>query len=367
MNQFRTFFLALLILTCTFPAYLKAGLGRPLNLSEIKALKKNIKKDSNNIRARLFLSHHFYDEKNWYEVVQALGPIAEKLDDDDLYKLSQSYLNLGRPRDSEALVNILLSDEKTKSRDFILATQIYSEIIDSYDTELMRQPVIQKLFSTLKRGQSEHPKAVEIYDNWIAMAEAYIPHYANEGLRVFEDMKKNNIKLTAKHYSLQCKLNYLGNFPKGTEVFCEEAIKKDPENPSNYIYLGQNQVKTGEEKKGKRMLASVGKKFSSSEEALWAAADSYYQSKDISTAYMYFKKASVHKDAQSRDFLGLAKSAFELNKYGEALNAFVKHCELSEYLDQEFRRASGLLKNDPKWQLKYRQKMIDCKPTSYDK
>ena len=64
--------------------------------------------------------------------------------------------------------------------------------------------------------------------------------------------------------------------------------------------------------------------------------------------------------------MGLAKTAFELKKYGEALNAFVEHCRRTEFLDQEFRRASGVLKQDLKWHELYRQKMMDCKPKPDD-
>ncbi len=367
MNHIKTLFFLFCTATMLNSTTALADLGRPLKSNEIEVLNSNVKKNPDNIRARLFLAHHYYNIKNWQLVVHYLEPVTEKLQDNDLYKLSRSYLNLRRPRDSDALVNILLSGEKIRARDYTLAAEIYSEIIESHEDLENRRPLIQKLFELLKKGKNEHPQEVAIYDSWFKMAELYLPHYPHEGLRLFDDMKKNKIQLKPEHYSLLCKINFLANFSKGTQESCEEAIKNDPTNPSNYIYLAQNHVNLGEEKKGKRMLASVGRKFSSSEEALWATADSYYKSKDLSSAYKYFKMASSHKDAQARDFLGLAKTAFELNKYGEALVAFTKHCEISEHLDQEFRRASGLLKNQIKWQEKYRQKMLDCRPTSHDK
>jgi hypothetical protein len=367
MNQIRTIFVILFLVILGLPQSLPAGLGRPLKDNEIKALKANVVKDPTNVRSRLFLAHHYYGKEDWFNTAKYLGPIAEKLGDSDIYKLSQSYLKLRRARDSEGLVNILLSDDKVKSRHFLLAAKIYSEIIDSYETPAKKKPYIESLFSTLKRAKEAHPQSIAIYDSWLEMAEIYLPHYSHDALRIFEDMKTNKVRFEPRHYSMLCKINYLAGYTDGTKTACTEAMKKDPQNPSNYIYLGQNHVNQGEEKKGKRMLASVGKKFSSSEEALWAAADSYYQSKDISQAYNFFKQASQHPDAQARDYLGLAKTAFELNKYGEALNAFVRHCEVSQHLHQEFRRASGLLKKEQKWQERYRQKMLDCKPTSYDK
>lgn len=362
MNHFKTFILLLILATCGYivPSY--AQLERPLQPSEIQLLLKNIKKNPENLKSRLFLGSHYYNQNQWNQVIDYLSPVAEQLPDDEVYKLAFSYLSIDEFRQAEAIANILLSREKVKTKSYLLAIEIYSKILDKVDNPILSKPVHVKLFETLKVTQKQDPENPKIYDIWLEKLERYVTHYAFESLRVMEDMSQNSIKFYPRHLSMKCKYNYLAKFTKETKITCKQAIVVQPNDPSNYIYLGQTHVNIGEEAIGKRMLSSVGKKFSKSAEALWAAADSYEQSGNTGAAYLYYKKASMHKDSQPRDHMGYAKMAFELKKYGEALQGFTRHCFETRLLDHEFRRASGLLKDQPQWQELYRQKMLDCKP-----
>ena len=378
MNHFKTFIFNLVFLCFCYSQIADASLNRALKPNEISTLKRNIDKDPNNIKSRLFLGHHYHRVKDWNGVITYLSPVAEKLPDDAIFKLAKSYLEIGKYRDAESIANILLSKEKIKTKHYLLATKIIAGILDTakldpYEIEETRgkkkvkilidprKPIVDSLYNTLKDAQKQNPTNAEIYDVWLEMLETYEEHYAHDGLKVMEDMKKYNIPFTPRITSLQCKYHYMADYADQAKKSCQTAIDADPGDPSNYIYLGKVHVSTGDDKKGKRMLASVGEKFSNSEEALWATADSYLQSKDITSAYTFFKKASYRKDAKARDFLGLGQTAFELKKYDEALNAFVKHCKMAGVFSQEFRRASGLLKENLRMQELYRQKMMDCK------
>lgn len=345
-----------------WPVY--GQLERPLRAHEIQALMQNIAKDPESLKSRMFLGNHFYNQNQWDQVIQFLGPVAEQLPDSAIYKLAYSYLSIDDYRQSEAIANILLSRTKVKTSSYLLAIEIYSKILDKVENPLVRQPVHEKLFETLKTVQNTDAENPKIYDIWLEKLEAYVEHYAFEALRVMEDMKKNSIKFYPRHYSLQCKYNFLAKFTKESKLTCKKAIVVQPEDPSNYIYLGQTHVNAGEETLGNRMLASVGKKFSKSEEALYAAADSYHKSGNISAAYKYYLKASEKKEAGPEVFMGLAQTAFDLKKYGVALQAYTRHCILERKLDHNFRRASGLLKDQPQWQELYRQRMLDCNKPS---
>jgi hypothetical protein len=338
-----------------------AQLNRSLKENEIKALKANIIKNPANIKSRLFLADHYYSKKNWKLVIETLSPVVETLPDVALNQISTSYMEMGNLRESESIINILLSRPNVKTEHRLLAVKIYSGMIDNLNQSIESKPWVDKLFLTLKTAQENDPKNRIIYDVWLEKLEKYIPNFANESLRVMEDLLAQGIILRPKDYSLLCKFNHLAHYTKSAKIACDQAIIKDPQNPNNIIYLGENHIINGDEAMGKRLLANVGEKFSESEEALWATANNYYQNKNISSAYTYFHKAAHHKDAKPRDFLGLAKSSFELKKFNEALNSFVEHCRRTNFLDQEFRRASGLLKDYPLWQDRYRKKMIDCK------
>lgn len=360
MNQFRTFAsgLCLLVLLLFQPAVAK--LQRQLKLSEIKVLTENVRINPKNIKSRLFLADHYFDKGQWQETIDILNPVIEEIPDHSLYQVSHSYFELNKVRQALAIVEILLSRPQVKTEHRLLAVNIYGAQIDSLNQSLQSKEWLDKLIQTLKEAQAQDPSNRQIYEAWLASLEKYMPEYATWALRVMEDMQSNQVPLRPKDYSRLCQYNHMANFPKAAKVSCNQALIKDPGNPSNLIYLGQSHIENGDEKTGKRMLASVGKKFSDSEEALWATANSYLESKNISAAYQYFKKASAHKEAQPRSFLGLAKAAFQLKKYEVSLQAFVEHCQRTKILDQEFRRASGLLKNSPRWQYQFRQKMMDC-------
>lgn len=379
MNHFKTFFYAMILgaYLASFPAF--SQLERALTVQEIKILTDNVRKDPSNIKSRLFLATHYYNQNQWTQVINFLNPISERLPDTAIFKLATAYMNVEDFRQSQAIVNILLSRENIKTKHYLLAIDLYSKILVKLGPEKLpvkpadddkpvakvisqQEIVTTQLFDTLKLAQKNDPENPKIYDRWLEYLEKHIDHYSFDALSVVEDMKKNNIRIQPRHLSLQCKYSFLSKFTKQTKLTCQKAMIHDPENPANYIYLGQIKVNIGEEKEGKRMLASVGKKFSKSHEALFAAADSYYQSKNLGEAYKYYLKADKHSDANPDTHLGLARTAFELKKYGVALQAFSKHCFKKRYLHHEFRRASGHLKNNPKWQEIYRQRMMDCKP-----
>lgn len=359
MNHSKTWIL--IILLSLVSGDLCAELQRGLNEHEINQLTKNIQSNPKNVRSRLFLANHYFQLKNWVQVIRILSPVSENISDKSLKQLSHSYLQAGKPREAHALVGTLLSHTKKSADALLLAVEIDSEIAKQTNFQPEATEAHERLFTTLKEAQKLHPTEIKVYEVWLAMLEKHITHYAFEALRVMEDMKKNNLSFAAKHHSLFCKYNYLAGYNKETQQACELAATEDPKNPENRIYLGQSYVNTGEEEKGQRMLASIGEKFSTSAKALHATAHNYQQNKNLSQAYFFYKKAVAHKESLDESYLGLAQVAFELRKYDVAMNAFKEHCRRTDRLHQEFRRASGLLKDSPEWQSRYRQSMLDCK------
>lgn len=332
---------------------------RELNESEVNKLKANIEKNPENMVSRRFLALHYFEKKNWVQVTRHLAPVAENLPTPLLRILAKSYVNLGNIRQAETIIRIPLSAKTVSPESYLLAAEVYAAKGRSSTINVVSQPAKDLLFETLKTAQLAYPNNYLIYETRINYLEEFVPHYQYEALKVLEDMTKNKLKFKPKHYSMVCKFNHLSGFTKQTTTSCLEAIEKDPSTPGNYIYLGQTHINIGEKEKGMRVLASVGEKFSDSEEALWATADAYYSNKNLPEAFNYFKKATNHPDVKPRDFLGFAKVAFDLKKYDVALMAFDKHCSMTETLDHEFRRASGLLKS-PLWKARFRRKMMNC-------
>ncbi len=402
MNHFKTFFKKFLLCCFLLPFTAHGTLNRLLNPEEISVLERNVEKNPENIKSRFFLGNHYSQKKDWPMVVKWLTPVVERLPAKSVEQLIKAHVQLSHFQEAAALMDGLLNGKKVKTKTYILAVRVYSDLLTSLpDTpllvpvepantaqketgkdkegqepqktqknqykvvyELKAEMAREKIFGFLKQIQSRDPENVKVYDLWLEMLEKHIVDYANEGRRVFEDMAANKIKLRKRHYSKLCKYNSLASFIVEAKEICKEAVHRDPKNPSNYIYLGQAHMGAGEKEKGQRILASVGKKFSQSEEALWVTANAYYENKDMASAYTYYLKASRHKESKPRDFLGLAKTAFELKKYDVSLKAFSEHCQKSNFLHQEFRRASGLLRKNLLWQERFREKMQNCKSKS---
>ena len=404
MNHFKTL-LKISFLFCFLLSSTAHGkLDRFLSPEEISLLEKNIKTNPENLKSRLFLADHYSQKKNWSMVEKWLTPVTERLFGKFVDQLIEAHVQLSHFQEAIPLVDDLLNRKKVKTRTYLLAIKVYSGFLastsntsflvklespeigskkaigkgtkkakkdqqDQYKVEYKVKAEVarEKIFELLKQAQNKNPENVKIYDLWLEMLEKHIPNYANEARRVFEDMEANKVKLRKRHYSKLCKYNSLANFIVEAKEICQEAVNRVPGNPDNYIYLGRAHIDTGEKERGQRILASVGKKFSQSEEALWVTASTYYENKNIVSAYTYYLKASRHKKAKPRDFLGLAKTAFELKKYEVSLKAFREHCQRSNFLHQEFRRASGLLKKNSFWQERFRQKMQNCKSKSGSK
>ena len=393
MNHFKTLFSFFFCLLLSFMVY--ATLDHSLSPDEISHLEKNVQTNQENLKSRLSLADHHSLKKNWSMVIKWLTPVVENLPIRAINQLIKAHIQLSHFQEAVDLIEAhLLTQKKIKTKTYLFAIKTYSDFLTNIPDKSIiveNQPptpsetsppppsskqkgnkrgkenrqkqqnqqvsstryktkaevVRKKIFDLLKQAQVKDPENVKIYDLWLKMLEKHITHYAFEARRVLEDMKINDVKLRKRHYSKLCKYNSLANLTVEAKQICQQAANMIPENPSNFIYLGQAHIDSGEREKGQRILASVGKKFSGSEEALWITANTHYENKKIASAYKYYLKASKHRKSKPRDFLGLAKTAFELKKYGISLKAFHEHCQRSHFLHQEFRRASGLLKKNP--------------------
>ncbi|MCB0377139.1 MAG: tetratricopeptide repeat protein [Bdellovibrionales bacterium] len=355
--------LGLLFLSFNF-SYLSlgwAGLGRPLKDKEIAKLKENLEKNPTNVNSRRFLADHYAIQKNWNEVNRLLTPIADSLPEESLLLLIDANMKTRRMALAESLIKIPLSQKKVSKKAYLKAVELYTQKAEMEANKDIRSLLVNQLFNLLKTASHQDPQEVAYYDLQLETLRKFVPHFQYDSLRVLEDMKTNEVTLSGKHYSLACEFNYLAGYSKQAKEDCREAMKQDPDNPKNLIHLGKTYLQAGDHDTAMRMLASVGDKYNKSEEALFNTAEAYYESKDLKKAYEYYKKATQHKDAEARDYLGLAKVSFELKKYEESLAAFTKNCQMTRFLHHEFRLASGLLKDQPEWQHRFRAKMQNCK------
>jgi|GEM_PF-5660027 len=220
-------------------------------------------------------------------------------------------------------------------------------------------PKIDEVAMFFKGALKDHPRSLKLNDLYLKFLEEFIDHYAFEGLFVLDALAKER-KLRARHFSKLCQYSTKAGYGKRAVESCEMALKKDPKNVQNSLLLGQAYAISGNNKKSSRVLASVVKNHEGSASALKASAEHFLQKKNYPEAYKLFSKATQTKEVDPGVYLGLAKTAMELKKFDIALKAFQTHCQLTHSLNQDFRRASGLLAKRPEIQAQFRKVMRVC-------
>ena len=142
-----------------------------------------------------------------------------------------------------------------------------------------------------------------------------------------------------------------GFIPEKSETACRTAITIDPKNPANFVYLTEALQLTDQKVIADKTAADAAKRFPASDIVQNLAGDMKMVDKSYAESYRYFSQAAKSNPASAHAQLGLAKSAFELQKYGESIAAFTKSCKLDRRTTLDFRQAATTLKKnkDDKW------------------
>jgi cytochrome c-type biogenesis protein CcmH/NrfG len=151
-----------------------------------------------------------------------------------------------------------------------------------------------------------------------------------------------------------------GFIPERSETACRSAIKFDPKNPENYVYLTMSLRDTDQKESATQAIGDAAKRFPASEHVQTLAGDLKAGEKSFGDSYRYFGQAVKADPKSLKAQLGLAKSAFELQKHGEAIDAFAAACKIDRRSVLEFRQAATTLKRnkDAKW-LSYQNAVDD--------
>jgi tetratricopeptide (TPR) repeat protein len=158
----------------------------------------------------------------------------------------------------------------------------------------------------------------------------------------------------AKTTATLCRLSSGEGFvPEKTEDACRRAIAADPKNPENYVFLTYALRDTDQKPQAFTTISSAASRFPASESVQILAGQMKADEKSFGEAYRFYDQAVKANASSARAQVGFAKSAFELQKHGEAIDAFVKACKLDRKTTLDFRQAATTLKKskDAKWLL----------------
>jgi cytochrome c-type biogenesis protein CcmH/NrfG len=165
-----------------------------------------------------------------------------------------------------------------------------------------------------------------------------------------------------KFYTILCRLYAADDFLDKTVETCPIAIKKDPNVPENYVYLGNGLNDLEKADQAIAIFNEAAEKFPNSEAVQSGAGFFSAKRKDFPSAYRFFKRA-VQLDMKSvRALEGYANACFELQKNQEALGAYLHACQLDRNKAADIRQAIAKLRSrkDVEWQNKFADSLDKC-------
>ena len=148
---------------------------------------------------------------------------------------------------------------------------------------------------------------------------------------------------------------------KALEI-CPKAMERDRGNVENHAFYAQALSEHDEPEKAQKVTETTARMFPQSEAAQWEAGSQAFERKDYLGSYRYFNQCVKADAKSSRCWLHLAKSAFELQKNQEAVDAFAKACNLNRAYTGEVRKAAAALRQrkDYTWPSKYEVVINRC-------
>jgi tetratricopeptide (TPR) repeat protein len=316
--------------------------------ARLRNLERQFKKNPSQQKLRIALGEALFEENKYQRVIEVLQPKMELLPRTSILLIARSYQKLKDHLNEIRVYKHLTTMNAKDYRSFFELGNAYSqsknpeEAILAFRKAIEIQPTFRPAYEALA---IEYKRTGNNYENRV----------------IIEDMIKN-FGAKPEYLAQLCRLYTLEKYKDTAIAHCNEAIKKQPNNPSNHVYLGLNYKNSGDAAQAKKILVGIAKQFPQSEQAQWEAGQISEESKNFLAAFQYYKQATEADSKSFRAYLGLARSAFELKKYNEALNAFVKACPESKEASEEFRRFTYRLRHSGEtiWHAKYLSKLPVC-------
>jgi tetratricopeptide (TPR) repeat protein len=160
-----------------------------------------------------------------------------------------------------------------------------------------------------------------------------------------------------------CRLFLADGFLADAVATCKKASEQDSEDASNSVNLAKAFLDKEEPEKAGQVLRQASSRFPASEPVQSMAGQASFGKGDHVSAHRHYTLAAVADPKSIAAQIGLAQSAFELQKYQEALTAYERACKLDRgRASIEFRKSMFKLKDrqDYKWQGRFENSIDDC-------
>lgn len=311
--------------------------------ADAKLRARELEVDPKNVQARVELAIALERKKDFEGVVSTLSSHKDKIGRSGLILLARAYANLKMLNEDVATLELANARSPKDAQLQMLLGQAIS-----------RAGKKDLAIETLYKAKATNPKYVPAYD--ALLAELVKGESRQEARDLISDMVKK-FKMQPRWASELCHLFVLDAFHAKAVETCGRAMKIDPANPMNAVYLANSYREQDQPDKAKNVLIRTASRIRKSEPVQTALGDYFYEKKNFVDAYKWYKMAAKTEPKSYAAQLGLAQAALELQKMEDSMAAFVAACTLKRGAIREFQ--SGLIKirnrGDGKWQSRFEE------------
>jgi tetratricopeptide (TPR) repeat protein len=310
----------------------KAKLAAPTLSPEkrIETLEPKIKKNPKDSKSAIELAHAYYEKKEFAKVTPLLWKFIDELEKTDFYILLRSHNELKQADDLLKVSNLLTSRSPKDFEAFHYQGKAYmmkkkdKEALESYRKAVEANPKYMPSYLSI----------AEIYDKRKNLYE--LRSLYQDMLQVFGPLSEIMTRL--------CQVNTKDGLADQAEKYCRQAIQKDPNIPENHVNLGLVILQTGDKTKAKEIFKTAAEKFPTSEVAKFQYGNFLDDEKNFIDSYKTYKVCVENNATSERCLLGLGNSAFQIQKLGEAHDAYKKLCTINRNYAVHVRRGLASLR-----------------------
>ncbi len=282
-------------------------------------------------RAALIRAEALEKLKDYAGVIRILKPLLDTIPRKGLLQIARAYRSIN---DSVNEIHALELVIAKNPKDYVAQTELGNAYFKA-----KRYEDAGTAFQTARTLNNKYRPA---FDGTWTLLEKSDSKY--EARTLLLDMIKT-FGPDAKMTAAVCRMYSGEDFLEKAVEACHKAIETDPKNPDNYVHLAKSLRDQDHKAEAQKVIEDAAKSFSKSEDVQALAGDLRAADKNFADAYRYYKQAVVADPKSVRAQTGFARTAFELQKHGEAIAAFKAACRLDKKTGREFRSAYLELKN----------------------
>lgn len=335
--------------------------------SKVEVLKLKFDKNPLDLDLKFKLSHAYFEEKHWSDVIKLIEPEAKKLSFGQLEILVDSYIAMGSYDAADSLIKFYQNSKAESPYPDYLKAKI---LISRYENESVDREtkLLNSSLDNLKKAVSKDPEFVIGYETWLNILDKHLKHSSQEAITVLEKLieivkksKDDSSSVQEARYNTElCKWYLVGGFIQKAVETCEVAAKSDKKNPSLMLDLAKAHLMNGDPTKYASISQKAAGRFPQSIDVQRHLSHVYKSEGNTEKALETALKAYEVDKKDPATLLLLGELAFSLKNYDLALKAYTRNCNATKVLPDEFRLASGVLRDQPDWQSLFRANMLTC-------